>query len=1041
MRIIIFGHHTHSMYSKEEAYAKISDLVERFSLQIDSYKKSDYNETLTRQDFINPFFKALGWDIDNSQGNAEAYREVIHEDKLKIGSATRAPDYSFRLPGGKRLFFVEAKKPGVLVKEDIVPAYQVRRYGWSAKLPISLITDFEEFAVYDCTKKPDPSDKASTARIKYFTYKQYLDEFDFIWDTFSKASVLKGSFDKFIVSDTYKKGTTTVDKEFLASLDEWRMLPAQNIALRNQNFTEDELNFVVQQTLDRIIFLRIAEDRGVEGYGELKETLIPGPSPQSGEGSFYQKLFNLFKEADSKYNSGLFNFKKDKLSANVIIDNKVIKTIISELYYPVSPYEFSVLGVEILGSAYEQFLGKQIKLSASHKAIIEEKPEVRKAGGVYYTPQYIVDYIVANTVGKLINDLEEKYTSKVSPPTGGGDLVGAVAQLKIVDPACGSGSFLIGAYKYLLNWHLNFYKPEFIKLTEAAADTNTNTKTREAAIKQRNKLPLTPEGNLTTALKKQILLNNIYGVDIDTQAVEVTRLSLLLKCMEGETGSSINAQMRFGERVLPTLDDNIKSGNSLIDVDFYDTEFDFGEEKKIKPFSWQQGFPKVFKQEGFDAVIGNPPYVRQEILGDIKPYLQKKYKVYHGMADLYSYFIEKGIGLMNDQGIFGIIVANKWMRTNYGEPLRKWLKQQCILEIIDFGDLPVFQGATTYPCILRASACKAEGTYFNATHVTTLQFENLNNYIEQNKKNINKESLNDEGWHLGNEAEQALLKKLQIVGVPLGEYVKGKIYYGIKTGLNEAFVIDEETKNILIAEDKRSEEIIKPFLAGRDIKRYQKSKSNKYLLFTKRGIDINKYPAIKNHLVQFKTQLTPKPKDWKGTDWKGRKPGSYLWYEIQDAIDYYEEFEKPKIIYPNICKQPEFTFDYNKWYTNQKCFIIALDDKYLLGILNSKLNFFLFEKYLPKLRGGFYEPSYVFFKNFPIKKIDEKNKQEKSLHNEIVKLVETMLQLNKEKQQTTTPDKLEQLNTRIKYTDDKINKLVYQLYGLSEEEIGIVEGK
>ena len=599
------------MYSKEEAYAKISDLVERFSLQIDSYKKSDYNETLTRQDFINPFFKALGWDIDNSQGNAEAYREVIHEDKLKIGSATRAPDYSFRLPGGKRLFFVEAKKPGVLVKEDIVPAYQVRRYGWSAKLPISLITDFEEFAVYDCTKKPDPSDKASTARIKYFTYKQYLDEFDFIWDTFSKASVLKGSFDKFIVSDTYKKGTTTVDKEFLASLDEWRMLLAQNIALRNQNFTEDELNFVVQQTLDRIIFLRIAEDRGVEVYGELKETLIPGPSPSRSfgrEGSFYQKLFNLFKEADSKYNSGLFNFKKDKLSANVIIDNKVIKTIISELYYPVSPYEFSVLGVEILGSAYEQFLGKQIKLSASHKAIIEEKPEVRKAGGVYYTPQYIVDYIVANTVGKLINDLEEKYTSKVSPPTGGAGLVGAVAQLKIVDPACGSGSFLIGAYKYLLNWHLNYYKPEFIKLSETAADNNSNTKTREAAIKQRNKLPLTPEGNLTTALKKQILLNNIYGVDIDTQAVEVTKLSLLLKCMEGETGSSINAVMRFGERVLPTLDDNIKSGNSLIDVDFYDTEFDFGEEKKIKPFNWQQSFPKVFKQDGFDAVIGNPPY-------------------------------------------------------------------------------------------------------------------------------------------------------------------------------------------------------------------------------------------------------------------------------------------------------------------------------------------------------------------------------------------------------------------------------------------------
>ena len=506
----------------------------------------------------------------------------------------------------------------------------MRRYGWNAKLPISLITDFEEFAVYDCTKKPNPADKASKARVKYLTYKQYLDEFDFIWNTFSKSSVLKGSFDKFVVSDTNKKGTATVDKEFLASLDEWRIMLAQNIALRNQQLNEDELNFVVQQTLDRIIFLRIAEDRSVEPYGDLKKIT----DARKEEGEYFKSLFTLFKEADSKYNSGLFDFKKDTLSKNITIDNKVIKTIVSELYYPNCPYEFSVLGVEILGSAYEQFLGKQIKLSAGHKAIIEEKPEVRKAGGVYYTPQYIVDYIVENTVGKKIEELEKQKASKV---------VEEVAKLKIVDPACGSGSFLIGAYSYLLNWHLEYYKPEFLKLSQTAADNNATRKVREDAIKQRNKLPLTPDGNLTTHLKKEILLNNIYGVDIDTQAVEVTKLSLLLKCMEGETGSSINAVMRFGERVLPTLDANIKSGNSLIDMDFYDGLLDFepGLEKKVKPFSWENAFPKVFKEGGFDCVIGNPPYVRQELLSDFKDYFQKHYKVYHGVADFYSYFHRK----------------------------------------------------------------------------------------------------------------------------------------------------------------------------------------------------------------------------------------------------------------------------------------------------------------------------------------------------------------------------------------------------------------
>ena len=249
--------------TKEQAQINISELVERFNEQLVSYKKSEYNETLTRRDFIDPFFKALGWDMDNSNGYAEAYREVIHEDKVKIGGATKAPDYSFRLSGGKRLFFVEAKKPSVFVKDEILPSYQIRRYGWSAKLPISIITDFEEFAVYDCTKKPNTADKASTARVKYLTFKDYSKEFDFLWDTFSKEKVLKGSFDKFVASDTHKKGTTTVDKEFLQSLDHWRTLIAIDICKQNKNLDEDEINFAVQQTIDRLIFLRIAEDRSI----------------------------------------------------------------------------------------------------------------------------------------------------------------------------------------------------------------------------------------------------------------------------------------------------------------------------------------------------------------------------------------------------------------------------------------------------------------------------------------------------------------------------------------------------------------------------------------------------------------------------------------------------------------------------------------------------------------------------------------------------------------------------------------------------------
>ena len=981
------------MTNKQTAKDKIENLIRRFEEQYQSYSHSDYNETLTRRDFIDPFFKTLGWDIDNESGYAEAYREVIHEDKVKVSGATKAPDYSFRLVGGKRLFFVEAKKPCISVKNDIQPAYQIRRYGWSAKHPISIITDFEEFAIYDCTKKPNPNDKPTVARIKYLTFRDYIKEFDFIWDTFSKEQVLKGSFDKFLQSDTHKKGTATVDKDFLESLNRWRTYLAVDISWNNKTLDEDEINFIVQQTIDRIIFLRIAEDRSVEPYGTLKNA--------TKQGNLYQNLFELFQRADEKYNSGLFDFKKDRISKNVIINNKIIRTIINELYYPECPYEFSVLSVEILGSAYEQFLGKVIRITPAHHAKIEDKPEVRKAGGVYYTPQYIVDYIVKNTVGKLIEGKTPKEISKI----------------KILDPACGSGSFLIGAFQYLLDYHKDYYS-ENGKPSKGKKDN-----------------PLTPDGHLTTSEKKRILLNNIYGVDLDANAVEVTKLSLLIKCLEGETEASIKQQLSiWNERVLPTLDNNIKDGNSLVDIDLYANELDLGFEKKIKPFRWEDAFPEIFKNGGFDAVIGNPPYVRQELLGDLKGYFQKKYAVFHGVADLYCYFIEKSLQLLSDNGLYGVIVANKWMRTNFGEPLRRWLKNKSIYQIIDFGDLPVFNTVTTYPCILIIGKQKTSDN-IKLAQIKTLNFSSLQSYVNEHIEIIDKTNLTDKGWNLASRDDLDLLEKIQTSGVSLEKYVNKKVFRGIVTGFNKAFIIDEEVRNKLIAEDKNSIEIIKPFLAGKDVKRYQSPNSHKYLIFTKHGIDIDKYPAIKKYLEDYKRYLVPKPCDFKGDKWEGRKPGKYKWYEIQDTIEYYKEFEKFKIIYPNILKRPEFTFDTEKWYTNQKCFIIPTEDKYLLGVLNSKITHYLFDKLLPKLRGGFYEPNYVIFKNFAIKQINQENLSEVTLQNEIIKLVDRLLLLNKEKEGSSLHSKISQLNSKISYCENRIDQIVFELYGLNTNEI------
>ncbi|MBP8608602.1 MAG: Eco57I restriction-modification methylase domain-containing protein [Syntrophaceae bacterium] len=998
-----------------KAPQEIFALVARFEQNLEAYQSGKYNETQIRREFIDPFFKVLGWDVENTAGYAEAYKDVIHEDAIKIGSVSNAPDYSFRI-GGTRKFFVEAKKPSVNIAEDIGPAYQVRRYAWSAKLPLSILTDFEEFAVYDCRVKPDKSDKASTARIIYMNYKEYLTRWEEIASVFSKEAVMKGSFDKYAESAKAKKGTAGVDAAFLAEIDSWRQALAQNIALRNPKLSQRELNYSVGKTIDRIIFLRICEDRGIEPYGQLMAL-------QNGA-NVYKRLTEIYYNADDKYNSGLFHFKQEKdrfeppddLTLSLSIDDKILKDIFKSLYYPESPYEFSVLPADILGQVYEQFLGKVIHLTPGHRAKVEEKPEVRKAGGVYYTPTYIVDYIVKNTVGKLLDGKTPKTAEK----------------LRILDPACGSGSFLIGAYQYLLDWHRDIYVED---------DPEKYTKGKNPALYQK----IRNEWRLTTAERKRILLNNIYGVDIDPQAVEVTKLSLLLKVLEGESDQTIKSSFKlFHERALPDLGNNIKCGNSLIGPDYYEgkqTSFlDTEERERVNAFDWEKEFPEIFQAGGFDAVIGNPPYIRQEMIGDFKEYFQQHYKVYNGVADIYVYFIERGINFLNQNGFFSYIVANKWIRANYGMPLRKWLKDQNIEEIVDFGDLPVFQKATTYPCVIRVVKNKSKKE-LRVTSVKTLSFRDLESYVANQYFTINPLKLDSKGWSLTDSNTQELLEKIKKAGVSLAEYVKGNIYRGVLTGLNEAFVIDAGTKRKLIAEDKKSKELIKPFLLGRDIKRYQPPESNNFLIFTRRGINIKDYPAINRYLSQYKESLLPKPKDWKGAEWKGRKPGNYQWYEIQDAVDYYEEFEKPKIIYPNICKKPEFTLDHTGFYTNQKCFIISYSDKYLLGILNSSVSNFLFNLLLPKLRGDFFEPSYVYFKDFPIRTIKDNDSVDMLKYNLMIQLVEQMLSLNKQLAAAKTDHEKTLIQRQIDATDKQIDKLVYELYDLTPEEIAIVEGQ
>ena len=987
----------------------VATLIDRFEQNRESYKSQGYNETQLRREFLDPFFEALGWDVANKQGHAEAYNDVIHEDAIKIGGNTKAPDYCFRI-GGARKFFLEAKKPAVNLKDDLSPAYQLRRYAWSAKLPLSILTDFEEFAVYDCRTRPNPSDKPSTGRILYLTYRDYLAKWDEIASIFTKEAVLKGSFDKYAVTDR-KRGTATVDAEFLKEIETWRESLAKNIAVRNPTLSVHELNFAVQRTINRLIFLRICEDRGVEPYAQL-QALLNGQN-------IYGRLRYLYEQADDRYNSGLFHFQKEKdraespddLTPRLKIDDKVLKDILSRLYYPQSPYEFSVFPTEILGQVYEQFLGKVIRLTAGHQAKVEEKPEVKKAGGVYYTPAYIVEYIVTHTVGALCEGKTPKQ----------------IAKLTVLDPACGSGSFLIGAYRYLLTYHRDWY-------------------VKDGPEKHRKELfqAASGEWRLTTQEKKRILLNNIYGVDIDSQAVEVTKLSLLLKVLEGESDETLKRQLSFvHERALPDLGQNIKCGNSLIGPGFFAGQLmpDEEEMRRVNPFDWKAEFPEIMKVGGFDTVVGNPPYVRQESLSVFKDYLAQHYEAYDGVADLFAYFMEKSVALLREGGRFSFIVSSSFLRTAYGEALRRTLKKQvAVLRILDFGGLAVFEHAKdTYVCIPLLAKTK-QPPRVEVSRIPSLDFSSFDDKAIDHRFTIPQERLAEDAWSLKSDEEAAVFDKVLKAGKPLSEYVNGQICYGIKTGLNEAFIIDGATRKALIAADKSSSQLIKSLLGGEDIRRYIFNETGLWLIFTRRGVNIAQYPAIQEHLSKWKAQLTPKKSS---KDKIGRKPGSYAWYEIQDDVAYFQVFDGLKIIYPDIAKGPRFTLDTEGHYLANTAYCLGTDDRYLLGVLNSKLFWFAISNLsIPfGVRAGQYRYRliYQYMEKVPIRVIDFTSKTDKDKHGQMVSLVERTLDLHQRLSAAAYPDDKTRLQRQIGVTDQEIDRLVYHLYGLTEEEIKIVE--
>ena len=453
---------------------------------------------------------------------------ILLKSKMAVRSLPREPDYALRL-GAERKFFVEAKKPAVAIVSNNVAAFQVRRYGWNARLPISVLSNFDQLVIYDCRVRPQAEDDARVARLKVYDYTEYVAKFDEIYALLSREAVYTGSFDAHFGIVAERPGAEPFDEYFLSQIETWRAQLAQDIARQNPTLTQAELNFLVQRLLNRVIFLRICEDRELERYHALQAVQT------------YDDLKALFRQADRRYNSGLFDFIEDQLSLNITVSSEVLIGIFQELYYPASPYAFSVVEAGILGEIYERFLGKQITVADQHVTIVD-KDEVVASQGVVPTPKYVVDAIVEKTLAPLC----------------AGRSPAELAGLRLVDIACGSGSFLVAAYEYLLNIYLEGYLQEGAEHHAGKVYEGTQN-----------------TWHLTLPERQRILCEHIFGVDIDPQAVEIARFSLLLKVLEDVPAAAIAAHwLTQHVRALPDLQDNIRCGNSLVDSAYFEYDED-----------------------------------------------------------------------------------------------------------------------------------------------------------------------------------------------------------------------------------------------------------------------------------------------------------------------------------------------------------------------------------------------------------------------------------------------------------------------------------
>jgi len=982
----------------DKAFDEVSKLVDKFENNKQTYMSANYSEAEARQDFIDKFFTALGWDVSHLYQHEPHRQEVkIEKSHKQHNEATRKrADYAFYLaPNFKDVhFFVEAKKPSVLIQNNPQHYFQTIKYGWNAGCPISILTDFEEFVIVDCRSQPNIN-YALNGKHKSYRYTDYKnkDKFAEIFNLFSHEAIANKSIKNYVDSlpkakrtkskfggATSNAGEMPIDESFLEYIDNIRNVIAKAFKKANPDLDSAALTEATQRTVDRLVFTRFLEDKLIEPVNHINDW--------AKSNNAWKAFITDCAAINVKYNGVVFKEmfidKPNFLGA----DTKLFSDICAELSSYTSPYDFNLFPIHILGSIYERFLGKVVVATAK-QVHIEEKPEVRKAGGVYYTPKYIVDYIVEHTIGKLIH----------------GKTPAEISQMHFADIACGSGSFLIGVYDYLIQYHKEFYYKY------------ANRAQKDGCINM--------DGTWVLSIhqKQNILLNNVFGVDIDNQAVEVTQLSLFLKMLEDETLTSTMAQGKqtsLYAKVLPDLSKNIVCGNSLVDMDISNTTlFDVYDERKINALNFEATFPKVFKNKtvkylkfapdsswddnlepiveepmqeyettissgGFDAIVGNPPYLSTKGISEIeKKYFVKNYLTATGQFDLYGLFVERGFSVLNKIGKLGFITSNTFLSNKDFLSLRKLLLKKTNLQVIaNFGET-VFKDANLDVCVFIFEKEKKENEikiFKNDKDFFANKFHSINQNIFDN------ELENFEILINLNNKDLKCLAKLFSHQTNLSNFFL--LPRGIELGSNSDKI------------SKVPKTDFSKLLVGKNIKKYETNFNNLYIKFEKNDKSVFKEFSIYNQekiLIQRIRNLS-------------------LATRIVATLDT-ENHLCTNTLRIGIPKENNYNL------------------KYFLGILNSSVvNYIFTKKFLNK-------DIYAYqLDRIPIPNLNLTISKHKKQHDTLVTLVEQMLVAKQQLQTAVLKKDISFCEKKCNTLTSKIDAAVYELYDLTADEINIVEG-